>query len=230
MKRMESKTKHRVGALLLAALFAVLGSSTIAAANLQELVRETQRGSDAGGQMTMVWWMPHQFWDEGLKANPGMTPEVRTQVLSGLADYTVIAMLRAKTGAGGLTEVQPKAELLKNVRVEMNGKQIEPLPPEQVSPVAQLLLAQLKPAMAAMAGQIGAAMEFVVYPAKTADGTMLADALQSGVLRIKLYENTFNWRLPLGSLLPARTDKKTGEDFPGNFEFNPFTGDKLSIR
>ena len=36
------------------------------------------------------------------------------------------------------------------------------------------------------------------------------------------------YRLPLGSLFPPAVDPKTGESFPGNYHFNPFTGDKLT--
>jgi hypothetical protein len=228
MKRMESMMKRG----LLAALWmaSALGISTASAAGLQDLIRETQRASEAGGQLTMVWWMPVQFWDESLKANPAVPAEARTQVLAALADYNIIAMLRAKPGAAGFSDIQPKAELLKNVRVEANGKVIEPMTPEQVSPAAQLLLSQLKPAMGAMAGQVGAAMEFVVYPAKGADGKLLVDPLQSGNLTIKLYEENFALRLPLGSLLPVKLDKKSGEEFPGNYQFNPYTGDKLATK
>lgn len=226
--RMESKRRPAMTWACL--ILAALGMTSARAAGVQELVRDTQRLVENGGQMTFVWWMPQQFWEAGLKANAAMPEEVRTQVINGLADYTVIAMLRAKSANAGLTEVQTKAEILKNVRVEANGKVIEPLAPEQVSPVAQLLLAQLKPAMAGMAGVFGSAMEFVVYPAKGADGKLLVDAAQEGSVKIRLYDANFSWRLPLASLLPARVDKKTGEEFPGNFLFNPFTGDKLIAR
>jgi hypothetical protein len=30
--------------------------------------------------------------------------------------------------------------------------------------------------------------------------------------------------------MPTRIDKKTGEEFPGNYLFNPYTGDKLGTR
>lgn len=219
--------KRGLFGLLLGASLAMTG---VATAGVQELVRDTQRTSEAGGSMTLVWWMPAQFWEESLKANPALPEAMRTQVLSVLADYNVFALLRAKPGAGGLSDVQPKAELIKNLRVESNGKVIEPMAPEQISPAAQLMLSQLKPAMAAMVGQVGQAMEFVVYPAKAADGKLQFDAAQPGTLKVGLFDVNFSWRLPLGSLLPARVDKKTGEEFPGNFQFNPFTGDKLGTR
>lgn len=197
------------------------------AADIQELVRETQRNTSTDGHITVVWWMPIQFWEESLKNNAAIPAAARDQVIAALADYHVIAMLRADAGIAGLTGVQPKAELLKNARVTFDGKPIEPLAPEQVSPAAQLLLSQLKPGLASMMGQVGQSMEFVVYPAK-ADGRPVMDALQPGTLQVKLYEQTFSWRLPLGSLLPPRRDPKSGEQFPGNYQFNPFTGEKLA--
>jgi hypothetical protein len=225
MKFMSMKKR---GVLAAALLLCASGVATNSVAGVQDLVRETQRSSEAGGHLAMVWWLPVQFWEESLKANPAVTPEMRSQVLGALADYNVIALVRAKPGAAGFSDVQPKAELLKNLRVEAGGKVLEPLAPEQVSPGAQLLLSQLKPMMGAMAGQVGQAMEFVVFPAKAADGTVLLDAMQSGTLKIKFYDDTFSWRLPLGSLMPLKVDKKSGEEFPGNYQFNPFTGDKLA--
>jgi hypothetical protein len=221
------KSKGMLAAMLLGGALTMSGASV---AGVQEIVRDTQRTAESGGAMTLVWWMPQQFWEESLKANPAVPEAVRAQVLSVLADYTVIALLRAKPGATGLAEVQTKEELLKNVRVESNGKLIEPLAPEQIAPAAQLVLSQLKPAMAGMVGQVGQAMEFVVYPTKAADGKLQFDALQAGTLKVALFDANFSWRLPLGSLLPARVDKKTGEEFPGNYQFNPFTGDKLTVR
>jgi len=54
-----------------------------------------------------------------------------------------------------------------------------------------------------------------------------------GVLQdyqISLYDQVFHWRLPLASLLPKKIDSKTHEEFPGNFDFNPYTGGKLSAQ
>lgn len=210
---------------LMGSLALVCGAAR--AADLQKLVVETQRSSAVDGTLQIIWWMPQQFWVESMNANPAVPAEARTQVLTVLADYTIIAMMRAKAGALGITDPTAKADLLKNAQVSIDGQVIEPLPPEQVSPGAQLLLAQLKPAMASMVGQVGQNLEFVVYPAKGADGKVLVDAEKPGNFTVKLFAQTSSWRLPLGSLLPPRTDPKTGEQFPGNYSFNPYTGNKL---
>ncbi len=64
--------------------FMVMASSAPRAADIQELVRETQRTTTTGGQVGMVWWIPVQFWEESLNANPAVPPEARSQVLGAL--------------------------------------------------------------------------------------------------------------------------------------------------
>ncbi|HMA12241.1 MAG TPA: hypothetical protein VKO83_10155 [Steroidobacteraceae bacterium] len=198
-------------------------------AGVADIMREVQRMTQANGDITMVIWMPQQFWEESMKGNPALTPEGRAQVLAPLADYALFGVMRAKVGAAGLTDIQPKAELVRNLKLEVNGKAVQPLAPEAIAPAAQLLLSTMKPAMASMGGAAMAGMEFVVFPAK-ADGRPLIDAMQAGTLQVSLYDQTYRWRTPLGSLLPVKVDSKSGEEFPGNYSFNPFTGDKLGTR
>ena len=212
-------------ALTLLALMLVLPIS-VARAGVAEILRDTQRTTQANGDITMVMWMPQQFWEESMKGNPALTAEGRAQVLAPLADYALFGVMRAKVGATGLTDVQPKAELVKNLKLEVNGKTVQLLAGEAISPGAQMLLSTLKPAMAAMGGAALQGMEFVVFPA-TAEGKPLIDAMQSGTLQVTLYDQVYRWRTPLGSLLPVKVDAKTGEEFPGNYSFNPFTGEKL---
>jgi hypothetical protein len=121
----------------LAMLLCVAGlAAGRAQAGVQELLRDTQRSTQANGEVSMVWWMPLQFWEESLKANPTLPEEIRNQVLGTLGDYTIVALMRAKTAIAGLFEVRTREELQKNLRVEVNGVVIEPLAPELVSPAA----------------------------------------------------------------------------------------------
>ena len=105
-----------------------------AGAGVAEILRDTQRTTQANGAITLVMWMPQQFWEESMKGNPALTAEGRAQVLAPLADYALFGVMRAKVGPAGLTDVQPKAELLKNLKLEVNGKAVQPLAPEHASP------------------------------------------------------------------------------------------------
>ena len=208
------------------ALCALLFISGARAADLQKIVQDSQRLAQSGNQMTMVLWMPPAFWEASIDNNPTITADARQQILSALGDYSVFAVVRAKSGLGGVVEASSKDEILKNAKLEIGGKLIEPVAPEAISPAAQTLLATLKPSFAGMLGSFGKSMELLVYPNRQ-DGKPLLDEHKAGAFRYTLYEQAFNWRLPLPSLLPPRVDPKTSEEFPGNYEFNPFTGGKL---
>ena len=47
--------------------------------------------------------------------------------------------------------------------------------------------------------------------------------------RVRLGKKKYDYRLPLGSVLAPRYDPDTGEQFPGNYFFNPYTGTKLVL-
>ncbi|MDE2136021.1 MAG: hypothetical protein KGJ68_01180, partial [Gammaproteobacteria bacterium] len=59
-------------------------------------------------------------------------------------------------------------------------------------------------------------------------GHHTVEATREGQFVVHIGTVTMQYRLPLGSLLPPAIDAKTGESFPGNYHFNPFTGEKLS--
>jgi len=54
-----------------------------------------------------------------------------------------------------------------------------------------------------------------------------ADPGATGVLRVAVDEREFTFHLPLASLLPKKFDPKSGDEFPGNYSFNPFSGEPL---
>jgi hypothetical protein len=56
----------------------------------------------------------------------------------------------------------------------------------------------------------------------------LIEPKQTGTFAIEYRGKSHKWRLPLVALLPPMVDAKSGEEFPGNYLFNPFTGEKLT--
>jgi hypothetical protein len=213
------------------AVLAAVFSCTFAAraTDVQQLVQESQKMSQESSNITMVWWIPEEFWEASLSTNPNVTPESRKQVLDALQDFQIVALFRGKTGIAGLTEIPTKEEMVAHARFESNGKVIEPLDPGKVGTGAQTVLAALKPLLSGMLGQLGQGMQLVLYPSKK-DNDRLIDPKKKGSFQYTLFDQTFQWRLPLASLLPKKMDPKTKEEFPGTFDFNPYTGDKLSTK
>ena len=119
--------------------------------------------------------------------------------------------------------------LVSNARLEIAGKQIAAVAPDQVPAGMQAMLGALKPMLSNLLGQFGKSMELIIYPG-VAENKKLIDSLKPGTFEFSLYDQTFHWRTPLASLLPKKIDRRTKEEFPGNYEYNPYTGDKLSAQ
>lgn len=216
---------------LAAAVFAAVCcfGSAASATDLQELVHETQRTSQESSQLTMVWWIPQEFWEASLASNANVTSDARRQMLAALEDFQIFALLRAKTGIGGLTDMPTKEEMVAHARFEANGKVIEPLDTDKIGTGAQTMLAALRPLLSGILGQLGQGMQLVVYPSKQGNDRLI-DPKKPGSFQYTLFDRSYQWRMPLASLLPKKVDPKTREEFPGNFDYNPYTGGKLSFK
>jgi hypothetical protein len=85
----------------------------------------------------------------------------------------------------------------------------------------------MKPVLTNMLGPMGQATEFVVFSGRDPDGQPYANPRGNGFLTFYLAAKEFQFRLPLGALMPPQYDATTGEEFPGNYLYSPFTGKKL---
>jgi hypothetical protein len=200
-----------------------------AAADLREFVQETQQSVTVSQQLTLAWWIPPEFWEVSLAANPNVPPETVTAVRDSFHDYQVFAVVRANMGIQGLTGAASKADLLANSRFQIGGKAIPPIDSTQLPIGVQTMLGAMRPLLSGMLGQLGQSMELIVYPA-VVDGQRLNDPLKPGAFQYSVYDQTFNWRMPLASLLPKKVDPKSHEEFPGNYQYNPYTRAKLSVK
>jgi hypothetical protein len=198
---------------------------TAESVELQKLNQDTLRSTTANSTATIVWWLPTEFWDAATATNAAVTPQTRAQVTALVDDYVIFALVRARISLEGV-QATPRDELLRSARLEINGQSVPPLPVTELKPGAQAILAAMKPIFASFLGSFGQSMEFVFYP-NSLRGRRLVDAGKEGNMKYALFDQTYTWRLPLGSLLPPRRDARTGEEFPGNYQFNPFTGDRL---
>jgi len=221
--------KSRIWQFAAALAVGLMTAGSACAIDLQELVKDTQQSRDVDHKLALVWWIPQEFWEASFAGNSNVTPESKSQIMGVLQDYQIVAVVYVKAGISGFTELGTEADILGNIHFESGGKPIDPVPVDKISPGAQAILAAIKPLVTGMLGQFGQSMHFVVYPSRNAAGR-LVDPLRAGAFQVSLYDQVFHWRLPLASLLPKKIDSKTHEEFPGNFDFNPYTGGKLSTQ
>lgn len=195
--------------------------------DLQKLLHDTQKITQEGTTTNMVWWIPSEFWEESLRQNPQLTEEQKKEFIAALHDYTAFVIVNMKAGVFGGMTFKSREEILKNISLTVGDEEIKQIAIEDLSADARSFYTMMKPMMSQMLGQFGEGMEFIIYPNKR-DGKLILDAESEGRFSYTSFGDKYDWRLPLGSVIPPKIDPETGEEFPGNYQYNPYTGNKLS--
>jgi hypothetical protein len=197
---------------------------------LNAIVRETQKQGSRSGRITVVWWMPTEFWQAALRANGTVPADKINEAVAALSDVNVFLLVDAKVGALAVVDYTPATELQKKFSViDPAGKPVGAIPEAKQSMATKNLLAIMKPIMGNMLGEFGKGISFLVFEANNKDGARRVDPTKPGILKAKLSEEEFRWRLPLGSLLPDKTCPKCNESFPGNYAFCPYDATPLQV-
>ena len=217
------KNIHRIKAIAFLFLFFYVMSAN---ADLQSMVRETQKMGIEGNSLEMVWWIPNEYWLESFKDNPAMNDAAIEEFIDVFNDYTIVAVIDGKIGLFGGVETKKYEEIVDKLRLTIGKDVYKPIKKKELSQDLANFFDAMKPIMAGMLGQFGSGTEFFAFEGKGKKGVRLLEPLSETEFSITL-NNTYHYRLPLGALLPNKIDPKTKEEFPGNYKFNPFTGTKL---
>jgi len=190
------------------------------------LVKDLESIDRSDERFTLVLWLPTEFWRASLEGK--VAPKEAEKFLKELDPYVVVAVADGATGiAGSVTFSEP--DLVKSaVTIEdRSGNLLSPLPDSQVSAGLRNLMQMMRPMFGNMLGALGTHLAFVAFPGREKGGRRTVEATREGTFVVHVGPSSVRYRLPLGSLLPPAVDEKTGESFPGNYQFNPFTGNKL---
>jgi len=196
--------------------------------DLQALLRETQKTSQTTGQLTMVWWIPEQFWQAAAANNNPAGSAQSDALMKIMGRYTFISVVDGQLGPlGGVT--YKSEELVRNsvTLKDSMGVSYSPLADTAIDADMRIILQLFKPIFTNIAGPLGQNMHILLFPSTGKDGQPLADAKSTGSFNVVLAGKEFKYVLPLASMLPFRYDAATGEKFPGTYNFNPITGTRL---
>lgn len=200
------------------------------AIDMHAVVQETQQMSQGSGDMTLVWWLPEQFWEASMAQNPDVSRAQVDEFVKTVRPYTMIAVVDGQIGAfAGVTYKSDQVIRSTVFLRDAQGESYAPIAESAINPDTRNLLQMLKPVIANMLGPMGENMHFLLFPAVDKQGRPLADPTKAGAFQVAVGEKTFSYRLPLGSVLPPKFDPGTRERFPGNYNFNPYTGGKLTV-
>jgi hypothetical protein len=231
MKRVEPELRwFGVGVLVL--LSFALGRPAAAAepksVDFQAFMQDTQLAKRDQHGMTLVIWFPPQCWNVLLANDAKTTDERKKELAKAFSPYIVMAVVDMKFGPMGNPTYMSEADVRSKTRlVDDNGNTYSPLDEDDIDLSVQATAAAMKPGMAAVAGPMGKNMHILMFSATDSNGRKIADAEIKGSLVVKFDKQEFRWKLPLGSLLLAKTCTKCKEKCSGAWDFCPWCGTKL---
>jgi len=195
--------------------------------NINDLLSETQQHGPDPSRVTMVWWMPEEFWRISFEQAP-MASGPLEETLNLLRPYVVFAVVDGTLGPfGGAAFRDPKTLRDLVVLVDKTGTRHVPLPEDQLAADIRMMASMLKPAFATLVGEMGQNMEIFFFAATASDGTRIADASSEGRFTLELGDLRFDWRTPLASVLPRKICPVDERELNGAWTFCPWHGERL---
>lgn len=229
--------------LLLGAALAIGGSPSTATAaegtgyqvrpvadtSLGDILQDVQKIRSSESHLYLVIWTPSAFWAKAMQSSGENleSKEIR-RTLALFDTYTVVVGMKTTQDIGGDDEYADAEELRRLLRlIGDDGRPYAPLEGKEINGEMKLMIAMLGQMLRQIDEKNADQMHILVFPGKDAAGKRFGDATAAGSLRFEMDGQQFVYRLPLGSLLKPKTDPGTGESFPGNYDYNPYTGAKL---
>ncbi|MEJ2236399.1 MAG: hypothetical protein P8X67_21050 [Syntrophobacterales bacterium] len=222
------KVRVLVGALLICGWMSVSVAQD-RKVDINALVQETQKMSDTSGEMTLIWWIPEEFWRASFEQDPNMTAAQTEQFIQVLRPYVLIVAVDGNIGTFGGVTYKSETTIRDSIQlIDGQGTRYRPLTNENIDADSRNFLSMMKPVFVNMLGPIGQNMHFFLFPAKNTMGQNIAVAKSEGTFSVKLATRVFKWRLPLGSILPAKICPVDGEKLSGAWKFCPWHGVELT--
>ena len=217
------------------AVVTVLGSLAVAPPSsgsppidVERLISETQKQTADPNRLTSVWWLPEEFWQSIFSEDETMPEEAVEEILAVVRPYALFGIFDGTLGPlGGATFTDPETLREFIVLVDKHGQRYPPLEPEKISPDARNLAMMMQPLLAGILGPTGESVGFFFFPAVVGDSEPIASATAKGGFRVEVGDQVFEWKTPLGSVLPPKTCPVDREQMSGLWTYCPWHGKEL---
>jgi hypothetical protein len=198
--------------------------------SITTLVEQTQLKSTQDGKITMMWWIPYQYWKISGKNSPSFQRELLNEWSQKFKDYLVIAVLDAKVSKyTGTFTFMDKEQIADSIYVRLDdGKKIFPLKEDKIDEDIRDLLNRLPSTLGNSMGELGRNLHFFVFNNRDKNNNLIVDVdkkmkLESGWTHI----NNFTLRLPLDLAVPPKFCPVDREKLSGKFDYCPYHGAQL---
>ena len=223
--------KRSLGIILLLVLFC-LGPRPVSGdemtVDVGAMIYETQKSSRGFDKVIMAWWIPNELWTLFLVKDTGISEADRKNFLKTLEPYTIMMVMDGFIPMSGTAEFMEEPEIRKHLQlIYSQGKTYKPIKEKSISKEAKNSLKKVGPFFDKVLGPVSENAHFFLFPAKSANKDMIANAFAEGTFVLKMKKNSFRWRTPLWPLVPSKHCPVTGEELQGGWKYNPWNGAKL---
>lgn len=196
--------------------------------DINAVIRDTQILSQKADKITLLWWVPEEFWQISYSQNPNITEEAVKKVLESIRPYTIIVVLDGEVGIfGGITYFSEKA-IRSEIKIkDKKGNSYNPIDDNKIDINTKNFLLMMKPIFINMLGPMGQNIHFILFPAKDQNGNQIVEATKDGMFLVEFKNKEYKWRLPLGSLILAKVCPTCGEKLSGSYKYCPWDASRL---
>src|SRR5687767_3356099 len=128
--------------LLLSCLLAPAAAAQAGRIDTNALTEESQKTHPDPDRMTLVWWIPDEFWEATFAQDPSVSKAHADAFLKTVKPYLIFGVVDGKLGAFGGVTYKSEATIRGTIQVvDAQGAAHRPLAHEKVGADARNLLA-----------------------------------------------------------------------------------------
>ena len=213
-------------------LFAILFSLSLFSqekTQSDKMLAEIQLMRQSATNLKLVWWIPTEYWGIAMREHEAVTSDQIEYIENLLDDYTIIAAGDYSLLPQNNTIEFKVIDIKKGVEFyNSDHKKISALKNSQIQKEVVIIINDMmKPLFTQMIGKTGTGVEFFIYNNKDMAGNRILDPNKPGSFKIEVNNETFQFNLPLVSLMKEKVCKNDSAKFPGNYVYCPFHGTEL---
>jgi hypothetical protein len=210
-----------------AALLIACASHSALALNTDALMKDLNQQKMVDSNIKLAFWLPPEYFIASIPG--GAAPAQQKKIQAMLDGWVLMLAADAEMGAmGGITS-RGRAQVMASTRLKIDGgTELSPVPDSELRGDVKNLFDMFRPLFKNMLGPMGEAVEPLAFKVSKKDVQSNELATSQGRMTLRLNGESFTWRLPLGSLLPPAVDTETGDEFPGDYRFSPYSGRPLA--
>ena len=222
------KTKQ-LGLLVLSIILSVAAyCQTTPKVDFTEFIKEVQKWDKQDNEMSLTFWIPNTYWRIALTNNPNIDEELVDHIESIFENYIFVCIADIEFTSQGTMNYTDEKNLRKSLSlVDSLGNKYLPLQDKQLDPEMVELIDGIRPMFAQMFGQMGEGMNFFLFEVKDKNGKNIIDENEENTFKINHSNKSFEFNLPIVSLMAPQACPVDNEEMKGNWNYCPIHGVKL---